>query len=208
MQSDKTILPVILVLAVIAGFLIFQKITFKPPVEVWTEPPLVETTPLPESGKKYTYENEGMGIKFNYPTGFLPVECELEAEMVCMNEADKSDRLSRRPDVILRKLEMTNPEDFEKAMIEDVVFDPSGLKPEDFSKFIPTTVESMPVYKIRTGLFEGILATNYYTVRDNYILVFEVTSSPVDWTAPGYDPEKDELNRKVLEMIGGMKFTN
>lgn len=207
MKSDKNVWVVVFVLALISGFLIFEKINRKPKVEVWTEPPLTEVTP-PQENKDdgYIYENADLGIKFVYPAGFLPIECESEEEMVCMNEAGRSNRLSGRPDIVLRKIEMENPKDFEKVMMDDVVFDPSGLKPENFSEFIPTMVESVPVYKIRIGLFEGILATNYYVVRNSYILVFEVTSSPVDWTSSGYDPEQDELNEKVLRVMGGMEI--
>jgi len=192
---------------VVAGMLIFEKINRKPKVEVWTEPPLTETTPPPEN-KNYTYENEELGISYIFPDGFVPVECEREDELTCMNQSDKSNRLSKRPDIVMRKIEMHNQDDYQAIIMADVTFDPSGLKPENFSEFTSITVESTPVYKIKTGLFEGTLATNYYVVRNNYILVFEVTSSPVDWTAPGYDPEQDELNRKVLMMMGGMEFIN
>ena len=211
MQSNKMIWVMVLILALLAGLSIFWKITKKTPVEVWTEPPFTEAPPTTEETPTATvaedYRNEELGIKFAYPAGFVQVECEGETELVCLNEATKSGRISTRPEIVVRKIEMENPNDFETLIMQEVVFDPSGLKPEAFSEFKPVTAGKNTFYKIRVGLFEGILTNSYYLVRSNYILAFDVTSSPVDWTAAKYDPEQDELNQKFLEMAEGMEFT-
>ena len=204
------ILVMVLILALIAGVSIFSKIPRKPPIEVWTEPPFTEAPPTtgetPTATVAEDYRNEELGMKFAYPVGFVQVECEGETELVCLNESTKSGRISTRPDIVVRKIEMENPNDFEALIMQEVVFDPSGLKPESFSEFKPVIAGKNTFYKIRIGLFEGILANSYYLVRGNYILAFEVTSNPVDWTATKYDPEQDKLNQQFLKMAEGMEF--
>ncbi|MFA5828745.1 MAG: hypothetical protein WC841_05325 [Candidatus Shapirobacteria bacterium] len=207
MQYDKKIGLVILILVLVAAGLIITKID--PRTGEKTQPPLTEVTPLPEvppKGDNLVFENSDLGIKLGYPENFSPVECILEDDVICLDETAKSSRLSTKPDIRLYRIRLENTGDYKQVMMGDVIFDASGLSPESFEEFVPIVAGGNSFYKIKTGLFEGILTYKYFLVRNSDILVFEVTSSPAGWTEEGYDPEKDELNRQFLEMTGSMEL--
>jgi len=61
-------------------------------------------------------------------------------------------------------------------------------------------------YTIVTGNYEGILGINYYIKNDEYIIVFEVTSSPVAWLQPDYNPDEDSFNKDVVQFLSTFQF--
>lgn len=154
-----------------------------------------------------TYTNEQYGFEFNYPPKFERVSSvDSEAILSFKDQSNTLPRLSTLPDIYLKVLDIPAGKDFKEVLLKDVVFDGSGLNPKSFAEFSQKKIGDNNVYFIRSGLFEGILSTNYYLIQGNKIFAFYLHSSPVDWTRPGYKPEDDKLNLDFRQILAGFKF--
>ncbi len=116
-------------------------------------------------------------------------------------------------DYTITKRELLTPagKTFQEVLINDVVFDGSGLHPESFAKFTARHLGTHDFYFIQTGRFEGVLSFNYYLSAaalakeglstGDKIHVFTLVSRGVDWTNPNFDPEQDPGHLKLKELL-------
>lgn len=100
-----------------------------------------------------------------------------------------------------RELTIPGGKTFQDVLINDVMFDASGMHPKSFNEFQLRHLGTHDFYYIKTGLFEGVLSINYYLVTDNKIDVFTLVSHGVDWTNPQFDPEQDPGHLKLKELL-------
>ncbi len=94
--------------------------------------------------------------------------------------------------------------EFNSLLLNDVIFDGSGLHPTSISQFKKVSIGGREFYKIRTERFEGVLSYGYYLPLGNKIAVFSFTARGVDWTNPNLDEESNPTHvilRQILTTI-------
>lgn len=153
-----------------------------------------------------TYTDKVNGFEIKYPSKFTPLAGKPGQYVFALNETTKmQQRLSVLPDITMRAIARLSGQDYRKILIEDVVFDGSGLPPKSFSEFLPKVLGDNTFYYIQTGLFEGILSGSYYFVSDDRVYVFTYTSSPVDWTNSNFRPDDDTLKNDLEQVLKTFK---
>lgn len=194
-----------------AGVQISRKQT---PVVLPTAPPPnikpTETYPtsIPDKTANWlTYKNEKYGFEFKYPPELI-LKQDPKALISFIDNSIKTQRLSVSADITVNYLEVYPNTDFRDILMNDIVYDGSGLRPETFDKFQQFQYGQTVFYSIMSGLFEGVLSVNYYALNKNDIIAFYLVSSPVDWTNPQYDPEQNSLNQKLKKILSTFKFSN
>jgi len=146
-----------------------------------------------------TYTNEKDGIQFQYPEKFRRMDAPKEY-FGLIDTTNKKPRVTSMADIVFRKIENPKKTSVEKLIMENTFFDGSGLNPKSFSEYKKEKIENNYFYTIDTGLFEGLLSSQYYFIRNSDVFLFDMYSSPVDWTNPDYNPQEDLL-RKDLKLI-------
>lgn len=157
-----------------------------------------------------TYKNDQYGFEFQYPSKYSKAEINewIKDPLLILDNKSNTQKLSKMPNISVRHLDLKSNQFFESVLINDVVFDGSGLSPKSFSEFKKIHLGNNNFYFIETGLFEGILSINYYLISRNQIFVFTVVSSPVDWTNPNFKPEDDPINKDLQQILSTFKFTD
>lgn len=92
---------------------------------------------------------------------------------------------------------------FEEVIVQDVMYSPSGNKPEDISEFDLLVVGGRTWYVIQTELFEAISVRSYYLKRsDTQAIKVELFESGItDWTEPTFKPGDTDAARTVEDII-------
>ena len=149
-----------------------------------------------------TFSSAEYGITFQYPakysTNLIPSEySDRLLPLFQYKDAEKT-----APDFIdVGWLPFKPSDNSEQVLMNDVVFDGSGAHPKSFEDFTLVHLGDNDFYKIRTGLFEGVLGYRYFLVRDSGAFVFKLTSNNVPWTEPAFDPERDARHLELREML-------
>ena len=172
---------------------------------------VISATPIPveiDSNLK-TYTNNQYNFEFKYSSKFITTSAYTENIVLALqNNDNKNQRISTLPDIYLRVLEIPRGQTSESIMNKNVVSGGMGWDENSINKITTKKIGQNLVYYVRTGVFEGILTTNYFVVNDNHIYAFVVNSNPVDWTNPNYKIEDDQLNKDFLEILSTFKFLN
>ncbi|MCL5091117.1 MAG: hypothetical protein M1514_03850 [Patescibacteria group bacterium] len=165
-------------------------------------------------GQLVSYINAPNKISFFYPKKFVQVTCpsiDILPKfnyLICLNDSTRNQRLTPLPDVAVRRLSMTGFKNFQEVLINDAVYEGSGMNPKSFSEFKELKLSDNTFYYLETGRFEGILSFNYYVIRGEEIIGFNLVSSPVDWTNPKFISENDLLNQELITILKSFKFIN
>ncbi|MSU55526.1 MAG: hypothetical protein EXS46_03265 [Candidatus Taylorbacteria bacterium] len=149
------------------------------------------------------YTNPEFGITFEYPAKYLANLIPRELKNTLLPNLQYKDPAKATPDFLdVSWLPVKAEQNIEQVMIDDVVFDGSGMHPSSFDLFKLVRLGENDFYKISTIPFEGVLGYKYYLVKESGAFVFKLTSNNVPWSSPGYDPEKDS---RYLELQGILK---
>ncbi len=150
------------------------------------------------------YENETAGLEISYPPSCSEAET-LSRNIVTFSCKGKDPTL--QDTIGIRKIDVPAGKDFKDVIIENTIFDGSGLNPESWSEFKETKIGDYTFYKIRTGRFEANLSYSYYLVRGNMIYDFAFLShGVVDWTDPNLDEEADSTHVILKQMLQTLKL--
>jgi len=213
---------ILILFLVISNLFLVSFLFLKKPATNQTNPDgllsILTNTPTPEISDPtqnwQTYTNEEYGFEFKYPKYFIPQECAIglttrSESLMCLNEEKSNNqRLTSLADFRIRAINTSSNKKIQELLINDVTFDGSGLHPNSFDSFKKQKIGDNEFYFIETGLFEGILNANYYYIGKNYILVFELSDSPVDLTNPDFNSDKSNLNNTARQILSTFKFTN
>jgi hypothetical protein len=216
--AKKIIVSVIVVVAIIAvWFVMFG--SAKPEVTFQNQDSakgvVAETELVPRENnakpaeipkeKLATYSNPEYGISFEYPAKYSNVLSDIY--LPALQYRDYQKPTATLADTIdVRWIPFKSGDSPEQALMNDVVFDGSGAHPKSFDSFSLIHLGDNDFYKIRTGLFEGVLGYRYYLVKENGAFVFVVTSLGVPWTDPKFNPETDARHLELLEMLKTVKL--
>ncbi|MBU6390010.1 hypothetical protein KGQ31_00490 [Patescibacteria group bacterium] len=155
----------------------------------------IAAAPIPQGWLKY--EDLSLGLSFYYPLDFTKMNGDSAALLI---EDKNGNKIGERS----LDLGADSTTTVEAAIINDTVFDASGLHPESFSEYKKVKIGNCEFYEIRTGRFEGQLSYGYYLPLGNKIAVFSFTARGVDWTNPDLDEENNPTHailRQILTTI-------
>ena len=198
MKKNKgIILGVIILIIIIAGFFIWK--------QRWLEGfygkismPVVSPTnfPVDETNDWKTYESENYGFKIKYPSDLIISE----GDSVFFSLQNK-DSLLQFPVIAIKKIEIKNDENFENIILENTVFDASGMSPKSISDFEIRNFGVNQFYYIKTGLFEGVLSAEYYFIQPKFVFQIGLRADGVDWTNPDFNSEDEEIHKILKQML-------
>lgn len=183
---------------------------------VWVEPPFLPPTETPTSDTDLStwqiYTNNQFDFEFKYPSYYTKQECAFglttpkKDSLLCLNNDKEKTDLTSTANIVVDYLPDTNVSNFQQKLIQNVVFEGSGLHPESFNQFTKAKIGLTDFYYIQTGLFEGILGINYYSVSKTGTIAFRLTSSPKDWINPEFNPENDLIHKDLKQILSTFKF--
>lgn len=90
----------------------------------------------------------------------------------------------------------------EKVLTGLVTFDPSGMHPKSLKEFKRIQDDSIPIYVIQTGRFEGVVSVSFFAVIDR--IVYPVSASwyvGEKWMDAKYNPFDDEKYRSYESLV-------
>jgi len=162
-------------------------------------------TPVSPSIDLVTYKNPEYGISFDYPAKYknaLPPEY-----LPLLQYRDYQKPAATLADTIdVVWLPFKSGISSEQALIDDVYYDGSGMHPKSFDDFSLIHLGYNDFYKIRTGLFEGVLGYRYYLIRQDGAYVFKLTSLGVPWTDATFNPETEVRHLELQEILKTVKL--
>jgi hypothetical protein len=163
-----------------------------------------------------TYRNEKYGFEIKYPVDFeevlLPDQVYPATTIAAFHRDHLGDLGSKYSDKItIRMLTVVRPytaENFEAAIINDVVYDGSGFHPSSIDKLEKRKLGDFEYYFTSTGRFEGRLGFAYYLASEKYgIWAFTSESEGVgDWTNPKLDVDADPTHVALKQMLAEFRF--
>lgn len=160
------------------------------------------------SGLK-TYSNLEYGISFQYPAKYNSKPTDGIVGVLPLFQYVDPNKPRGVPDFIdVKWLPFKSEDNSEQKMMNDVVFDGSGMHPKSFDSFALVRLGDGDFYKIRTGVFEGVLGYRYYLVRESGAFVFTLTSNGVPWTDPTFNPETDPRHVELQQMLKTVRLNN
>ncbi len=77
----------------------------------------------------------------------------------------------------------------EQALMNDAVYDASGAHLASFDNFTLVHQDDNDFYKIRAGLFEGVLGYRHHLTREGGAVDFVLAANGVPWTDPLFNSE-------------------
>jgi len=165
----------------------------------------VTKIPVSPSVNLAAYKNPEYGISFDYPakykntlpSEYLPIFQYRDYQKPAATLADTIDVVW---------LPFKSGISSEQALIDDVYYDGSGMHPKSFDDFTLIHFGDNDFYKIRTGLFEGVLGYRYYLLRQDGAYVFKLTSLGVPWTDSTFNPETEARHLELQEILKTVKL--
>ncbi len=152
------------------------------------------------------FSNPEYGISFSYPAKYILSSLGYEEVLPLLMYEDPNKTVPDFIDVSWLPFKPTDSP--EQVLINDVYYDGSGAHPKSFDDFKLVRLGYNDFYKIRTGVFEGVMGYRYYLIKEEGAFVFRLTSNNVPWTDPKYSPENDPRNLELQEMLKTVRLNN
>lgn len=163
---------------------------------------------VPVSEELKSFSDPEYGISFEYPSKYSTLIPPGISETV-LPLLQYKDPGKNMPDYVdVRWLPFKSTDSSEQVLIKDVYYDGSGAHPRSFDEFKLVRLGYNDFYKIRTGLFEGVLGYKYYLVKEEGAFVFSLTSNNVPWTDTLYSSESDPRNLELQKMLKTVRLIN
>ena len=172
-------------------------------------PPSAENT---ETADWKIYRNGTYGFEVKYPNNFKISSISYKNNIVTFIPDYEQEWVVgvNIPTYVITINKISEPifgQQLQNFLINHVVFDPSGMHPESFSKFYERKINENTLYFIETGLFEGQLALSYFLASPQGLFSFDLLSNKVDWINPGLNIEEDVGHQYLKQILSTFKFT-
>lgn len=133
------------------------------------------------------------------PAGFSAREQQSEEEFVFVQPSENSNADTM---VFGTGTEVLPEQSIEKVLTNMVTFNPSGLHPKALKDFKRIQDDSISIYVIQTGRFEGVVSVSFFAVIDRKI--YPVSASwyvGEKWMDAKYNPFDDEKYRSYESLV-------
>ncbi|KND51571.1 MAG: hypothetical protein AB202_03335 [Parcubacteria bacterium C7867-007] len=131
-------------------------------------------------------EDAAIGISFVVPNGFVANPDAIGTDPSLRAVFDSTNLKSGIPDsLVIRRFSIPAGKTAEQVILENTMYESSGIQPSSMKEFEPILINGNTFQTISVERFEALVHTEYYLVRTNDVLRFEVIERDVtNWTDP------------------------
>lgn len=149
-------------------------------------------------------EDKEIGISFVVPNGFVANADAIGADPTLRAVFDSTTvKSGETPDsLIIRRYPIPAGKTGNDVILANTMHESSGIQAASMSEFKPVLINGKTYQSITVERFEAIVHTEYYLVRANDVLRFEVVERNVtNWTDPNLKVETLPSHKALLSLL-------
>lgn len=153
-------------------------------------------------------EDKEIGISFVVPNGFVANADAIGADPSLRAVFDSTTKKpSSAPDsLVIRRYAIPAGKTGNDVILANTMHESSGIQAASMSEFKPVLINGKTYQSITVERFEAMVHTEYYLIRANDVLRFEVVERDVtNWTDPNLKVENLPSHKALLSLLSTLQ---